>query len=156
MLDDLKYIHQRDGSDALGIAERQPNQLKHQFEKPSLSGQFNNVVYGGMGGSSLAALVAKSWPGVSVPFEICRDYSIPSYVNEQTLFLASSYSGNTEETLSALAEAEAKNAQIVILASGGQLAEIAKNKNYPLMLIPKAEEPRYGVLSMLKAITVTL
>ena len=156
MLDDLKFIHQRDGSDALGIAERQAAQLRHQFESPSLNGQINNVVYAGMGGSSLAALVTKSWPGVSVPYEVCREYAIPGYVNERTLFLAASYSGNTEETLSALAAAEAKNAQIIILASGGQLAEIAKTKNYHLMLIPKAEEPRYGVLSMLKAITVAL
>ncbi len=111
MLDDLKFIHQRDSQDALGIAEKQWQQLDTKFELPNLGGNFANVVFAGMGGSALAALMGRSWPGYKVPFEICRQYHIPGYVSEQTLFIASSYSGNTEETLSALAEAEAKKAK---------------------------------------------
>src|SRR3989344_4370120 len=111
MLDDLKFIHQRDGQDALGIAQRQWQQLEYPFDLPNINGQFSNVVYGGMGGSALAALISQSWPGFTVPFEICRNYNLPKYVSENTLFIAASYSGNTEETLSALAEAEAAGAQ---------------------------------------------
>lgn len=145
MLDDLKYIHQRDGSDALGIAERQASQLTHKFEMPPLEGEFNNIVYAGMGGSALAALLSYSWPGYSVPFEVSREYHIPAFVSDKTLFIACSYSGNTEETLSALTEAEAKNARIVIIAGGGKLEEIATQKGYPFLKIPKAEQPRYAV-----------
>lgn len=152
MLDDLKFIHFRDGADALGIAERQTSQLTHEFEKPSLHGGYENVVFAGMGGSALAALLGRSWPGYKIPFELVRQYHIPPYVSPKTLFIASSYSGNTEETLSALAEAEEKGAEIVVIASGGQLVEIAKQKNYPLMLIPKAEQPRYSVFSNLVAL----
>src|SRR5665213_2778471 len=101
MLDDLKYIHQRDGSDALGIAERQAGQLTYKFDKPELSGQFSNIVYAGMGGSALAAILSRSWPGYHLPFEISRQYYVPGYTSDKTLFIASSYSGNTEETLSA-------------------------------------------------------
>jgi len=156
MLDDLKYIHQRDAQDALGIAEKQPAQLEYQFDLPKLDGEFSNIVYAGMGGSALAALLMKTWPGCKLPFELTRDYDIPSYVSDKTLFIASSYSGNTEETLSALAEAEAKGAQIVVIAGGGKLVEIAQQKNHPCLVLPKVGQPRYAVLYSLKALVSVL
>ncbi len=156
MLDDLKYIHQRDAQDALGIAEKQWQQLEHEYEPPQVSGDFENIVYGGMGGSALAALLSRSWPGYKVPFEICRQYQVPGYVSAKTLFIASSYSGNTEETLSAVAEAEEKGAKIAIITGGGKLEELARQKNYPLLILPKAEQPRYAVLYNLKALVAIL
>ena len=156
MLDDLKYIHQRDGQDALGIAEKQAAQLEYEFEVPAIEGRFENVVYAGMGGSALAALISQSWPGYKIPFEICRQYHIPAYVSERTLFIAASYSGNTEETVSALAEAEAKGAKIVVIAGGGRLHEAAQAKGYEFVLMPKAEQPRYAVLYNLKALVQVL
>lgn len=160
MLDDLKYIHQRDGQDALGIAEKQWQQLEHTFEvtgdRLQVTDGIENTVFAGMGGSALAVLLSVSWPGHSLPFEICRQYHIPAYVSEKTLFIASSYSGNTEETLSAFSEAEAAGAKVVIIASGGQLQEIAQSKNYPFLLIPKVEQPRYAVLYNLKALVTIL
>jgi glucose/mannose-6-phosphate isomerase len=152
MLDDLKYIHQRDGQDALGIAERQAGQLEYKFEVPKIEGDFHNIVFAGMGGSALPALLSTSWPGYDIPFEICRQYHVPAYVSDKTLFFASSYSGNTEETLSALAEAEAKNAVIVIMAGGGKLEEIAGKKGYQFVKIPAAEQPRYAVFYMWAAV----
>lgn len=156
MLDDLKFIHQRDGDDALGIAERQWQQLQHEFTVPVLEGDFDNVVYAGMGGSALAALLAKSWPGCKVPFEVSRQYNIPAYVSVKTLLIASSYSGNTEETLSALAEAEAKGARIVAITTGGRLQELATQKNYPVLLLPDTKQPRYAAPSNLKALVMVL
>ena len=156
MLDDLKYIHQRDGQDALGIAQRQCQQLAQEFAKPEISGPFENIVYGGMGGSALAAALSVSWPDYHLPFEICRGYNIPAYVSDKPLFIASSYSGNTEETVSALAEAETKGAKIVVIAGGGKLQEIAQAKSYPYLAIPKVEQPRYAVLYNLKALIVIL
>jgi glucose/mannose-6-phosphate isomerase len=156
MLDDLKYIHQRDGQDALGIAERQPSQLVYKFDWPKIEGQFSNIVYAGMGGSALAALISRSWPSYSLPFEVCRQYRIPAYVSDKTLFIAASNSGNTEETLSALSEAEAKGAKIVVIAGGGRLEEIASQKNYPYLKLPKAEQPRYAVFYNLVALLTIL
>jgi glucose/mannose-6-phosphate isomerase len=101
-------------------------------------------------------LISRSWPGYSLPFEVCRQYQIPAYVSERTLFIAASNSGNTEETLSALAEAETKDAKIVIIAGGGKLAEIAAQKNYPYFKLPKAEQPRYAVFYNLVALLTTL
>jgi glucose/mannose-6-phosphate isomerase len=156
MLDDLKYIHQRDGQDALGIAEKQAAQLEYSFDKPQFNRPVENVVYAGMGGSALAAIVSQSWPGYKVPFEVCRQYHVPGHTSEKTLFIAASYSGNTEETVSALDEAAGRGAQIVIIAGGGKLQEIAQAKNYPFLLLPKAAQPRYAVFYNLKALLVIL
>jgi len=94
-------------------------------------------------------------------FPRCRssqfeNYDIPSYVSDETLFIASSYSGNTEETLSAITQAKNKNAIIVVISSGGKLTELARQNNYPLLLLPSGLQPRYAVFYNLKALlTVT-
>lgn len=154
MLDDLKMIHERDAQDVLGIAAKQWQQLLHTFEF-SGNTQFKNVyniVYIGMGGSALAAEFVNVWPKVGEPFTVVHDYDIPDYVDGDTLVIASSYSGNTEETLNALAQAEAKGAQIAVIASGGKLQAFAEEKGYLFALIPKAEQPRYAVFYNLKAL----
>ena len=156
MLDDLKYIHQKDGQDALGIAGKQWQQLEHVFDLPELKLQVENIVYAGMGGSSLSALISQSWPGYHMPFEIVRGYTLPAYLSNKSLCIIASYSGNTEEVLSCLEQAKSKNANIVIIASGGQLQELAQTNNYPLVLIPKVEQPRFAALYILKALITIL
>lgn len=157
MLDDLKYIHQKDSQDALGIAERQSEQLLETFTLDwNLAEPIHNIVMAGMGGSALAGLLSTTWPGYSVPFEIVRTYDIPKYVNRNTLFVASSYSGNTEETVSALQQAISVGAQIVVLAGGGALIDIAKEQGIPYMVLPKDGQPRFAVLYALKAYTTIL
>lgn len=147
MLDDLKLIHERDVQDALGIAEKQYTQLEIDYNLAKIEGNFKNVVVAGMGGSALAAAFVGSWPGINLPFEICKNYDIPTYVNEDTLFIASSYSGNTEETLAALAEAREKGAKIAIITSGGSLKQIALDKGYPATVLPSGFQPRMAVLA---------
>ncbi|MDQ3065239.1 MAG: bifunctional phosphoglucose/phosphomannose isomerase [bacterium] len=159
MLDDLKYIHEKDAQDALGIAEKQWQQLEHVFDLGEFAlpeGQIQNVVVGGMGGSALSALISQTWPGYQVPFEISRDYSIPAYVSEKTLFVASSHSGNTEETVEALQAALAKRAVVVVIATGGKLQEIAAQKNLPFAQVPSGFQPRHAALYSLKALVTVL
>lgn len=157
MLDDLQKIHERDPHDALGVVEKQWQQVEHEYDlggwRPN--GEIRNVVHSGMGGSALWALLSQSWPEWNVPFEVVRDYDLPGYVGPNTLFIASSYSGNTEETLSTLAQAEEKGAQIVIITSRGRLEEIANEKGYLLIKLPTIIPPRYGCLYGLKGL-VTL
>ncbi|MCA9332912.1 bifunctional phosphoglucose/phosphomannose isomerase [Candidatus Saccharibacteria bacterium] len=146
MLDDLKMIHERDAQDALGIAEKQWQQLKYDFGITlSTDKEIQNVIIGGMGGSALAASIISSWPKLSVPLQVVRNYDLPDYAGENTLFIASSYSGNTEETLAALDQAIEKGCEIVIIASGGKLADIAKEKSYPFYNIPANFQPRMAV-----------
>jgi glucose/mannose-6-phosphate isomerase len=104
------------------------------------------VVIDGMGGSALAASLLSSWPKLKVPLQIVRNYDLPDYASESTLFIASSYSGNTEETLSALKQAEQAGCEIAVIASGGELEKIAGDKNYPLFKIPSGFQPRMAVL----------
>jgi len=157
MLDDLKYIHGRDAQDALGVAEKQWQQLQQSFNVSfQPSAEIYNIVVGGMGGSAWPALYLQSWPGVNVPLEISRNYNVPGYVGKHTLFIASSYSGNTEETLASLAEAEAAGAQIAVMTSGGLLKELAAKKNLPLYLLPSGTQPRMSSLYFISALVELL
>lgn len=156
IIDDLKYIHHKDTSDALGIAGKQWQQLEHVFDVPNLNFTVDNIIFTGMGGSALAALLSKTWPGYTLPFEITRGYTLPHYVGNKTLVIVSSYSGNTEETLSALAEAEKANAHIVCISAGGKLADIAKEKGYVYVELPKVSQPRYAALYSFKALVTVL
>jgi len=156
MLDDLKYIHNKDAEDALGVAAKQWQQLQTVYELSQLDFEVENIVFAGMGGSALWALLSLTWPGYSVPFEIWRRYDGPTYMSDKTLLVISSYSGNTEETLSALQAGENAGAHIVVAASGGKLVEIAKTKGYPVVLLPKASQPRFGALNGLKSLVTIL
>lgn len=152
MLDDLKFIHEKDSQDALGVAGRQWQYLSAEYDMPfTLPTEVNNVVLAGMGGSAWPALTIGVWPDITVPFEIVRNYTLPTYVGADTLFISSSYSGNTEETLSALAEAEERGAHIVIITAGGKLADIAHEKQYPLFKIPSGIQPRMATFYFLSA-----
>ncbi len=148
MLDDLTVIHERDANDALGIAEKQFAQLTMQFEfrGNQTFHDIANVVYVGMGGSALAALLIHTWPRLNVPFEVVRNYDLPAYVGERTLVIVASYSGNTEEVLSALGQAEQIGAQIAVIAGGGLLEERALAVGHLLGMLPKVVQPRYAVL----------
>jgi glucose/mannose-6-phosphate isomerase len=149
MLDDLKFIHQKDAQDALGIAEKQPQQYIHpfQFEFQADDWKPTNVVVAGMGGSALAAIAIKNVPGISMPFEIVRDYELPSFVSQNTLLICSSYSGNTEETLSVVTQAlhleETKRPRMVLISSGGKLQEIAAEHHLSFIGLPIGFQPRH-------------
>jgi glucose/mannose-6-phosphate isomerase len=148
VLDDLKMIHHRDAQDALGVISKQFEQLKYKFDTDVSKIEFpkvQNVIVGGMGGSALAAGIFQSWPGLKLPFDVVKNYDLPNHADEKTLFIASSYSGNTEETLSAIAQAQDKNCQIIVISAGGKLAEIAKMYGYPYYQLPGEKQPRMAV-----------
>jgi len=157
MLDDLNLIQNRDPSDALAVAGGES--LQAGFDVNVWNGEndqrpIENVVIAGMGGSALAAALVKVWlkAELKVPFEILRGYDIPAYVGASTLFIASSYSGNTEETLSALEQAEKKGAQLGIIASGGQLIDIASSYKIAHVALPGNLQPRMAVIYNLCAL----
>jgi glucose/mannose-6-phosphate isomerase len=149
-------IHERDAQDALGIAEKSWQQLQYEFAADQQPFQAENIVYAGMGGSALAAQMSLTWPGYNMPFEIVRNYDVPQYVSDKTYFIAASYSGNTEETLSAIAQAAERGAHIAVITSGGKLADTAREKNYPLALLPGGLQPRHAVFYNLTALVTLL
>ncbi len=93
----------------------------------------------GIGGSILNELVIKN---ANTPITISKGYFIPAYVNDQSLVIISSYSGNTEETLNCLELAIAKNAKIVCVTSGGKVLEISKSKKIDHIIVPGGMPPR--------------
>ena len=104
----------------------------------------DGVVLCGMGGSAIggdlvAGLVAPTAP---VPFVVNRGYALPGWVGERTLVVASSYSGGTEETLSAVADARRRGARIVAITSGGRLADLAETHGFDVIEIPGGLQPR--------------
>lgn len=152
MLDDMNVLKQRDPQGAFGVAGMQWEYFSRGFETVfTPTSKIKNIVWAGMGGSALPAVIIESWPQLKVPFETVRNYAIPEYVGPSTLFIASSYSGNTEEALEALHHAEEKQAQIVVIAAGGKLAAHAKEKNYPLFAIPEGIQPRMATFYFVNA-----
>ncbi|KJS05752.1 MAG: hypothetical protein VR77_07490 [Flavobacteriales bacterium BRH_c54] len=105
---------------------------------------FNNVLICGLGGSGIGATIITQVvaDNAKLPILVNKDYKIPQFVNENTLVIACSYSGNTEETLEMLSQAEQKNATIACVTSGGKLAALAIEKNYNHILIPGGHPPR--------------
>lgn len=161
MLDDQNVLRQRDPSGALNVAKDQYQQTLFPVEirQPEHDGRaITQIVVAGMGGSALAALVAKVWlrNELAVPFEVIRDYDLPSYITSSTLVIASSYSGNTEETLSSLAQATERGAQIAIIASGGELITQAIASGAVYVELPGHLQPRMAVIYNLRALTALL
>lgn len=161
MLDDSNVLKQRDPGGALGVAAAQPDQALYEavVGQPEYDGrQPGRVVVAGMGGSALAALLAKSWlaPELSVPFEVVRTYDLPGYVDADTLVIASSYSGNTEETLSALSQARERGAQVAVIASGGALVQQASASDITHVELPTGLQPRMAVIYNLRALVALL
>jgi glucose/mannose-6-phosphate isomerase len=103
-----------------------------------------NVVVAGLGGSGIGGnLVEELTRGkLKVPMTICKDYHLPEFVNEHTLLIVSSYSGNTEETLHSLQDGMNRMAKIICITSGGSLERIARKAGLDLILIPGGMPPR--------------
>ena len=106
--------------------------------------KITNVLICGLGGSGIGgSIVADIVSGqILVPISYSKDYSIPNYVDENTLVIGSSYSGNTEETLEALDECLKRKAEVAIITSGGKLISIAKKNNLNHIVIPGGNPPR--------------
>lgn len=157
MLDDLNVIKQCDKEGAIGIVADSYKQAEFDPEVKNSDNDgrvLTRLIVTGMGGSALAALLAKAWlkADLTVPFEIVRDYNLPGYVDEHTLVIASSYSGNTEETLSALNEARAAGAQVAIITAGGKLAEAATEGNIANVTLPDHIQPRMALIDNLRGL----
>lgn len=110
--------------------------------------QVENVLVLGMGGSGIAGdvLAAVAGPFMPVPVVVSKGYECPSFVGDGTLCFAVSFSGNTEETVEAATEAAAAGARMVVLSSGGRLAELAAQWHAPWVQLPDdIPMPRAGI-----------
>jgi glucose/mannose-6-phosphate isomerase len=104
----------------------------------------HNIVISGMGGSGIGGLLVKDLlkATITLPIEVVNDYNLPASCNQNTFLICSSYSGNTEETLAAFNQAVERNCMIACITSGGKLAELARQHNFPVVIIPGGMPPR--------------
>lgn len=145
-----KYIEgfTRQLGDALKIGQ------SLDLERPG--SDIRNIVISGMGGSGIGANLVESltFGRIPIPITVCKNYNIPQFVSPHTLFIACSYSGNTEETVAALNKALLKRAQVLAISSGGKLLDICKEYNlYYIQLPGGSESPRamlaYNLMALL-------
>lgn len=157
MLDSLEDIKKLDAQNALGSIEMLGSQvqqiwdLAQGLQVDDSYRDITSVVVAGMGGSVLGTHVIQSVfkDELKMPVLIVPDYEMPSFVNEKTLVIASSYSGTTEETLAAVADAQQKGAKIAGITSGGKLADFLRQNNYPALIFETnfnpSNQPRMGL-----------
>lgn len=120
------------------------NQIKISEINPS---EISNIIISGLGGSAISADLIKNFlrDELSIPLFVNRNYSLPKFANEKTFFIASSYSGNTEETISSLKQAIELGCKIICISTGGEIESIAKSKNITCIKVQKGFQPRYSL-----------
>jgi len=128
-----------------------PKQLQEGYNLPirgDLSAintaEIKNIVIIGMGGSAIGGDILRSYLAdeVAIPILINRNYGLPRFVNQHTLLIAASYSGNTEETLAAFEQGRQRGCQIIVATTGGKLGALAVENNYPHVILPAGLQPR--------------
>jgi glucose/mannose-6-phosphate isomerase len=109
--------------------------------------EISNIIVSGLGGSAISADLMKNFLGeeLSVPYIVNRNYNLPKFANKNTLFIASSYSGNTEETISSLKQAISFGCKVVCITTGGEVEAIAKANNLACVKVQPGFQPRYSL-----------
>lgn len=116
-------------------------------EKVTLSepkNELRNIVISGLGGSGIGGNMTYEFckSELRIPIQVNKSYFVPEYVNEHSLVIISSYSGNTEETLSAMEDAFNKGAHIICISSGGKVVDFAKENGLDHIIVPGGMPPR--------------
>jgi len=163
ILDNQETVKKIDMSDMLGDLVKTPEYCRDAIKRAkqvNLPKKANpqNIVIVGMGGSAIGGEILKDWLRDELPLsiEVCRDYILPAYVNKDTLVFANSYSGNTEETLTAFLTAIKRKCTVLAVTSGGQLGAFCKKLQVPHVMIPSDLQPRVAVPYMFFPLPVLL
>jgi len=120
--------------------------------------QYHNIVVTGLGGSAIGGDIIRTYAmqKAQVPVIVNRDYDMPAFVNENSLVLAVSYSGQTEETLSSYQQARQQGADIIAVTGGGKLAEMAQDHGCAVVKIPGGLAPRAATGYLLAPLALIL
>lgn len=157
MLDDLNILAQRDPEGALGVAASLYKQAGYAGDLVDIDHdgrELKNVIVTGMGGSALAADFVKVLLGqtLTIPFEVVKSYALPAAATRGTLVIASSHSGNTEETVECMKEAIGRGCQMAAIATGGKIKELASEHHVMYGEIPHDTQPRMGMIYNLRVL----
>ncbi len=149
--DPLDPIRDVDPSGELDDVLALPDQLEDALWRVESAGigrlDSSGLVVCGMGGSAVGADLARAaiGTGLTRPLLTVRGYEPPAWISPDVVFLCSSYSGNTEETLACYSAAEALGARRIVATTGGALAEAARTDKTPVIGIPAGLQPRSAV-----------
>jgi len=150
-LNDVQAIRAGDPQNMFGHIAGLPDQCEAawraavQFALPETFETISQVVVAGMGGSAIggALFASLAGPGGRIPIHVVRDYALPEFVRgPATLVIASSYSGNTEETIAAFAQARERGCRLMAISTGGRVAEMASDYGAPWFRITYESYPR--------------
>jgi len=152
ILDQQEKVKKIDKSDMLGHLMKTPDYCRDAINRAKQvkvpeKVKPKNIVIAGMGGSAIGGEILQDWlkDELSIPIDVCRDYVLPAYANKDTLFFANSYSGNTEETLSAFLDAIRRKCLTITITSGGNLLSFSKELQVPHLTIPSQLPPRVAI-----------
>ena len=133
-------------SDMLELIRKLPDEIEEafKFDIPVIDlSCVHHVIFGGMGGSAISGDLARIFLGnFPLPMETVRDYELPAYVGKDSLVIVSSYSGNTEESISLYKEALERGSQVLSITSDGELARLSEENGTPIVKIPGGFPPR--------------
>jgi len=149
-LDDSAIYQQIDPQGMLNCLHEMPElcrqawQMALEFELPHDYAEVSKVVVLGMGGSAIGGDLVRTLVDAEakLPILVQRDYGLPALVDSQTLVIASSYSGITEETLTAFEQALATEAKKLVITTGGKLKRLAENSGIPIFTFSYKAQPR--------------
>lgn len=132
------------GPELAKFSEQIDYAINHYISHGKKLNDFKNIVISGLGGSGIAGRIIKNYyfNKISIPVEAVSDYSLPAFVNKDTLVILCSYSGNTEETLSAYDDAQSKGAFCLVLTTGGKIAEKAEKDGVIINRAESGYQPR--------------
>jgi glucose/mannose-6-phosphate isomerase len=148
MLDDVEEIKNVDKSNMLEFsiqAAKHYRQAARLAEKIAVNyAKPDNIIVAGMGGSAIGGELLKDYARCQtpVPIEVSKDYLLPAYASQRTLVVVVSYSGHTEESLSAFLDAQRRKCMIHCVSAGGCLLEFAEKLNVPHLRVPAGMPPR--------------
>lgn len=148
-LNDVENIQKLDSSNVYESIISLPKQCLDAFEKtqnfsiPSNYPSIDKILMTGMGGSGLGARIIESVYGKNLKYPLLRlnNYGLPSWVDEKTLVICSSFSGTTEETVENAHKAIEKNIKWMAIGTGGELIDLAKKNNVPYYQIDPVYNP---------------
>jgi glucose/mannose-6-phosphate isomerase len=155
--DDIKIIEKFDKSNMRKLLDEFPHQGEKMIELmkrvniPSEYKNVKNIIVSGLGGSSVGGDLLRNFlrDKLSLPLMVNRSYTLPHWVDKDSLLICVSYSGNTEETLSAYSIAKQAKSKIIVISAGGELTKLAKKDGFPCVPVPEVGIPPRTALGYL-------
>ncbi|MBK6914416.1 MAG: bifunctional phosphoglucose/phosphomannose isomerase [Ignavibacteriales bacterium] len=147
-----ELVHKYDPQNQFKVLIDTYKQIDYAWNNPNDLGNIkkeniSSIIVTGLGGSAMSGDLLQNFCAgeIKIPYSVNRNYFLPEYADEYSLVIVSSYSGNTEETISALNHALKKKCQVICISTGGKISQTAKKNNIPVVVIPAGLQPRYAL-----------